>query len=72
MRGFKSLDYNDGYLQCLNDLIVFSSAKLSGIDYKKMRDEFVMPRIDTHNKNIGHILDALYNDYKKQNPNQKG
>lgn len=63
-----SLDFNDGYLQCLNDLTIFVSAKLNTEDYKKVRDEFIMPRIETHNKNIGHILDEMYAEHKKTNP----
>lgn len=65
-----SLDFNDGYLQCLNDLNLFGEIHINSVsEYKTLRDKFIVPKMEEYNKNIGKILDEMYSHYKKQHPN---
>lgn len=60
-----SLDFNDGYLQCLSDLKNHISDTFVRIAIEK---EFIIPKTKECNKNIGKILDDMYEEYHKPKP----
>ena len=67
MSAENSIGHNDGYIQCLNDLKDFANTELNLNDYKKLRDNFILPNLEKHNNNIGNILHEMYEEYKTRN-----
>lgn len=61
-----SIDYNDGCLQTLTDLDQFAKTNLSVSEYKKLRDQFIAPKMQSHTAHLTRIMSEMAEAYKQK------
>lgn len=61
-----SIDFNNGYLQCLADIATYMKEVKDGgspATPKEITENFILPKIKEHQKNINIIMDEMFKAY---------
>ena len=59
-----TIDYHEGYLQCLHDLLHLTNGS-SELYAVALNEVFLKPAIKIHTDKIGEILEDMYKVYNK-------
>lgn len=64
-----SIDFSEGYLKCLEELSSYMKEVRDGgnpAKSKEITEHFILPNIEKHHKNIGDVLDDMYEEFHKK------